>query len=323
MTAPNAIEKPADERAAEETAANAADELAQQEAQALKDFTEGFSDEKVEPTAEEKKAAEDKAAQEEADRVAAEAAAKAAEPVLAKPSEQEFQALVKKANTVDEVRALAERVRDTANGRLGSLEQTIKKLQEATPIGQKIIVTPEDFAEIGKDLPDHAKMLADGLTRVLSKLTGTATSAVPAVVETPEQFEERVNRIADERMAKREQARIDLAQKEAREDLSLAHPDWETVIGPKDSATDFRQYLDTQPPLYKKRILNTNDADVLSEALTKFKTLQEEKKKVPVPTTSERTERLKEAVPARGGAAPPSTHRTKTPEEDFAEGFNS
>jgi hypothetical protein len=317
-------DKTAEEIAAEEAAALQQAEAQVAEAQALKDFTEGFTDVKVELTEDEKKAAEDaaiaeKAAQDDADRVAA--AAKVAEVKLATPSEREFQDLVRKANGVDDIRALAEKVRDTTNGRVGSLEQMIKKLQETTPTGQSVVATPEDFAEIGKDMPDHAKMLADGLTRVLSKFKGTGSTA-PA--ETPEAFNERVNQAADERLAKRDAEREATAQSEARSDLGVAHPDWETVVGPKDSTTEFRTYLKTQPALYEKHILGTNDAYILSEALTKFKDVQDAKKKPKPPVVNTaRHDRLREAVQVRGGAAPLNTNREKSDLEQFAEGFTS
>jgi hypothetical protein len=318
-----AEQKTAEEIAAEEAESLKLAEEQKAEEEALKSFNEGFTDtpaETAKPTEEEITAAEE-AAKADADRLAAEeAAAKAAEPVYAKPTQQEFLDLVSKANSVGEIRALVEKVRDTAQGRVGNLEQMIRKLQEATPVGQAIAVTVEDFAEIHKDMPEHAKMLADGLTRVLSKFKGTAT---PVPTETPEEFAERVNRIADQRIAEREAARLKVIQDEARADLAIVHPDWETVVGPKDSSTEFRKYLKTQPGLYEKRILSTNEADVLSEALTKFKTEQEKKKpKTPV-TPSAREERLREAVQVRGGATPPNKNRTKSPDEEFAEGFNS
>ncbi len=318
------IEKTAEEVAEDEAAALATAEQA--EAQALKEFTEGFTDEVVAPTEEEKKAAEklaaDEAAKAEADRLAAEAA-KVPEPVFLTAADPLFQDLVTKAKSVDEIRALVDRVRDTTNGRVGSLEQTIKKLQEATPIGQAITVSAEDFAEIGKEMPEHAKMLADGLTRVLGKIKGTGA---PVVSETPEEFEARVSAVADKRAQDRENARIKAIQDEARADLASVHPDWETIVGPKDSQTEFRKYLDTQPVLYKKKVLNTVEADVLAEAITKFKTIQEEKARAalkPKPKTNAREERLREAIPVRGGGAPLNTNREQTPEEAFAEGYNS
>lgn len=312
-------EKTAEQLAIEEAAQTA--EEKQAEIQALKDFTEGFSDLKVEPTAEEKATAET-AAKEDTDRLAAEEAEKAklaAEPVQAKITQPEFLDLVAKANSVAEIRALAEKVRDQTNGRVGSLEQTIKKLQEATPIGQAIVATPEDFKEIGKDMPEHAKMLADGLTRILSKFTGTGVA--PAPVETPEQFEERVNLTVN----KRETARLQAEQAEAIKELEQVHPDWRVVIGKPDSNTEFRQYLETQSPLYKKRMLTTGDSLTLAEGLTKFKEFQIESKKPKpkIPVNSGRQDRLREAVPLRGGATPPNTNRELTPEEQFAAGFTS
>jgi hypothetical protein len=312
------VDKTAEELVAETAA------LQKEEAEAMKEFTEGYAGAPAEPakpvelTAEE--LATQKAAKDEADRVAAEAAAKAAEPVLAKITEPQFLDLVKKVNSVDELRQLAEKVRDGVNGRVGSLEQTIKKLQEATPAGQAIVATPEDFAEIGKDLPEHAKMLADGLTRVLSKFKGTASSA-PS--ESAAEFEARVIRVADERSAQREQARLKTEIAEARETLALVHPDWEAVVGAPESGSAWRQWLRTQPATYEKKMLHTYDADILAESLTKFKTIQAEGGKPKPKETNARSERLREAVPIKSGATVPNTKREPTDEEAFAEGFTS
>jgi hypothetical protein len=311
------------EKTVEELALEA-EALQKADVEAMSAFTEGFSGAPVEPekpkepTAEELKAQED--AKADADRLAAEEAKKAAEPKIATITEPQFLDLVKKANSIDEIRQLAEKVRDGVNGRVGSLEQTIKKLQEATPVGQAITVTPEDFAEINKDLPDHAKMLADGLTRVLGKFKGTAQ---PTVSETPEEFEARVNRVSDQRIEAREKARLEADQKEAREALALVHPDWEAVVGTKDSGSEWRQWLRTKPATYERKMLNTNDADTLAESLTTFKALQDEKKKPKPAAPNARAERLREAVPIRGGASAPNTKREPTPEEAFAEGFAS
>lgn len=321
----------AEQEAADESVVAEADATKEAEAKAaaevaLNQFTEGFTGEPVkpvEPTEEDIKAAEE-VAKAEADRVAAEEAAKAvkaAEPKLAQLTEPQLLDLVQKANSVTEIRAIVDKVRDETKGRVGSLEQTIKKLQEATPVGQAIVVTAEDFAEIGKDLPEHAKMLADGLTRVLSKFKGTA----PVKEETPEEFEARVNRIADERFAQAKAADIEREKTQSRTRLSEQHADYATVIGSPESNTPWRQWLKTQPGSYETRMLSTWDADVLADSLDRFKEFQKEQAKKPKPAVvpNGRAQRLAEAVPARGGASAPRKPGVKTPEEELAEGFNS
>lgn len=235
-------------------------------------------------------------------------------------TDQQFLDLVKKAQSIDEVNVLLAKMRDHTNGRIGSIEHTLKSIQESTASGSPIEVTDEDFAELLKDLPDIAPNVIAGVKRVMGKVKGRAS----VVVETPEQFEARVNTVADQRIAL---ALKKQSEKLAMDTLTKQHADWNTVIGPKDSQTEFRTWLSTQPHTYAETFLDSWDPAVVAEGLSKFKA-SKVKAEPPKPsgkaeTAAARAQRLLEAVPARGGSAAPAKAGKKTDEEEFEEGFKS
>lgn len=242
------------------------------------------------------------------------------EPVVeyAKITAAQFQDLLTRVGQSDETKAAVDKVRGDAFGKIGGLERTIKQLQEATPVGQAITVTGEDLASFKSEFPDLADNLAKDLTKVLSKFKGTAPVADPI------DNTERVNTLVAERV---KQASVDLERKFALERLSDKHEDWQTVVGPADSATPFRAWLHAKGAAYESNILNSWDTRVTAKAITEFKTHQQALSKAAhavSPTAADaRAERLKQAMTPRGGAQPITKPRDKTAEQQFEEGFNS
>ncbi|MGH9428395.1 MAG: hypothetical protein ACRD2L_19080, partial [Terriglobia bacterium] len=290
--------------------------------------SEGFTGEVVAkvPTAEETKAAEEKAVADQAAAKVAEdevAAKAAAEPKLAQITEPQFLDLVKKANSVTELNAALQRVRDESAGRIGSLQELVKKLQEATPSGVSVDVADSDFSELMTEIPDIAPKLITGLKRVLGKIKGTGP-VVPSV--TVAEIDARVETIATKRIAETLVARD---QKRAMDDVTKQHKDWQTEIGSVNSKTEFRQWMETQPHAYAETFYSSWEPDVVAEALTKFHDFKKAKSalvvesKPVVPAPSAKEQRLKEAVPPKGGVVVPAKPKQKTPEEEFAEGFTS
>lgn len=245
------------------------------------------------------------------------------EPVLAKITEAQFQDILAKSKTVDEVRSGMEKLRGDAFGKIGGLERVLKQLQESTPVGQAIEVTDKDLEEIREEYPDLTVKLAKVFTRVLGRFKGTGA---PAPGQTDEAFAERVNSLADARVAHVLQEREERAKAEAAEALTSMHKDWREVIGPKDSDTNFRKWLKTQGQEYEEEVLDSWNPRVLSTAIRKFKTHEETQTKKPAPPANgqdARSRRLAEAIPARGGAAPPAGPQPKTLEDEFLAGLNS
>ena len=231
----------------------------------------------------------------------------------------QFKELLAKVGTVDELKSAIEKLRGDAFGKVGGLERTLKQLQESTPVGQPIDVKVEDLAELEAEFPglNLGPSLAKGLTRVLGKLKGTG-SAQPGL--TPEDI--------DARIAAQSKAATDAAieferKRNAMERLTDLHDDWQTVIGPPESQTEFRTWLKGQGPEKEQAFLSSWDPRYVAKTLATFKDLKRSAPKSLKPAVNSRTQRLAEAVPAKGGALPVSKSQRNEEEEAFAEGFTS
>lgn len=287
-------------------------------------FLSGFSGEPVTPTGSETPPAETETPT-DAEKVAEEPKAKEAATLVVAPSPQITPEHVREAidKASADVRGSVEKVARDTGGKIGSLEKMLKDLQANTPVGKPIVVKAEDLS-VTTDYPEVGKKLADDLTKIFSQFKGTA-EATPA--ETPEEFETRVNAVADKRISDREAARElkrveteNTARAESVKTLTKQHPDWNEIIGAPASKTEFRTWLGTLDSDYESEILNTWDAGKLSRAIVKFKA--DQAKKVPAPKT-DRKERLKEAITPKGGAPAPAEAGEETVEEAFKKGFET
>lgn len=304
-----------------------AERLKVEEAEALAEqqFAEGFGEEivaeKVELTEEQKASALALAKEAEDKELAGKEAEETAKTVVTtepKPDE-------KLAHSVSEVKQALDSFSGSSAAKIASLEQSLVALQNATPLGKKVEITEADFAELTADIPDMTPKIVSGLKRVFEKLVGTAP-----VQETPEQFEARVNAVADKRIDQRLEER---KRQDALDTLTKLHPNWRTEIGPAGSDTEYRQWLATQPYNFATEALTTWDPHKVSEVLTKFHDFKKGQT-APVPKVTEvtpepkkpasstRVQRLAEAVTPKGGAPAP-VKKIKTAEEEFAEGYNS
>lgn len=63
---------------------------------------------------------------------------------------------------------------DTAFGKLGGLERTLREMQAATPAGQAVQLSEDDLSELKADFPELTNSMIKGLNRALSKMKGTA-----------------------------------------------------------------------------------------------------------------------------------------------------
>lgn len=213
--------------------------------------------------------------------------------------------------TVPELKKAIGDLRAQAFGKMGSLEEVLKRLQETTPLGQEIKVEESDLEELREEFPATTKALAPALTRILKKYKGTGVAPTPIDEEA---IVNRAVKISDQIVEQRIAMAI----------LSREHKDWRDVVGLPDSQTEFRTWLKAKGADIESKVLSSNDVDLLSETLTEFKKakVKPKPKQEPAPVTSVRTQRLAEAVQPRGGQRPP-TPKAKTPEEQFQEGFDS
>lgn len=238
-------------------------------------------------------------------------------PAMVQVTEAQYNDLLAKVNTVDDLKGSIEKLRGDAFGKVGGLERTLKQIQEATPVGQAIEVKAEDLAELEKEFPglNLGPSLAKDLTRVLSKFKGTGT-VTPGL--TPEQitaqFEAERARIATQFEEERKQR--------VAERVGDRHEDWREVIGEPDKPSEFRTWLKGLGAEKEQEFLSSWDPRLITATLTTFK----ERKKTPEtpkPSTTTRTQRLAEAIPAKGGGIPPVKSKKSEEEAAFEEGFAS
>lgn len=241
------------------------------------------------------------------------------EEELAKISAKQFQDLVAKASTVDEIKSAVDKLRGDAFGKLGGLERTIRQLQDGTPAGEAITVTPEDLAEVNAEYPDMGKTLAKDLTKILSKLKGTGAKGVA-----PEAVMEQLTPLLQQRdEVVRNSVREELAQEFAFERLADRHENWREIVGPKGSNTPWRQWVATQPPEYANEVLNSWNPRVVAKSIDKFLEAKAKAPTTPNATATTRNARLAEAAPAKGGSGAPHKPKALTPDEELEAGYKS
>lgn len=240
------------------------------------------------------------------------------EPAQAKITDAQWQEVLNLAKSGSgagvELRAAIEKTRGDAFGKIGGLERTLRQIQEATPVGHAITVTGDDLKEFKGEFPELADKFARDLTNVLSKFKGTG-APVQQAAALPEDFDDRMKTSARSiAVEEREKLKVELAL----ETLNELHEDWQTVTGPANSATPYRQWLKQQPEAYQNKVLASNNAVVIGKSITAFKEFASAKEK-PKTAAELRAERLKESVVPKGGSHPPVQSKMLT-EED---GFNS
>lgn len=213
-------------------------------------------------------------------------------------------------STIPDLKSTIESLRGQTFGKIGHIERVLKTLESSN---QEITVTEEDLAELRKEFPETTAALAPALTRILKRVKGGVVQ-VPAQVDENAVLEKAAT-IADQIVAKRI----------ALNDLNREHKDWQTIVGPKGSTTEFRTWVREKGEAEETRIFSSNDAAMLSGVLTEFKEFKKEKEKKAnpkpaAPKTDSRTQRLAEAVQPKGGQKPP-TPKAKTDEEQMEEGY--
>lgn len=237
------------------------------------------------------------------------------EPSLAKITEAQFQDLLSKANSVDEVKQTLEKLRGDAFGKLGGVERTLKQIQEQSTSPTPVAISKEDLAEIHAEFPDLAANIEKGLTRVLGKIKGGSS----APIDVDAKIAERDAKWEAQRAIDRESDRT----ARALERLADRHEDWSDVIGAPESKTPFRTWLAAQDATYADSVNRTDNPIVVAKALDMFKASLQKKPTVVPNGNDARADRLKEAIPAKGGASAPAQKRALTAEEQFELGYKA
>ena len=221
----------------------------------------------------------------------------APEPKLAQITEDQFNDLMAKAASVDEIKAESQRKFDHAFGQLGGMKQIIERLQQSTPQGQSITVTDADFSELSSEFPELAAMQIKGLNKVLSKLGGTAPAVDTSLIE--RMVQERVGQVARE------------ARENALDGLHNVIPDWQEEV----RKPAFTEWLDKQDAQTKALASSDRVVDA-SRMLRMYRNSRPAPQK---PQITTRQRQLEAAVTPRGrGQAPAPVE-----DDDFEAGFNS
>lgn len=232
-----------------------------------------------------------------------------AEPVFAKITQAQYDDLLRRASSIDEVRAETRRQFETAFGRLGSQQQLLDRLQSTTKAGQLVQITEQDFEEmVALGYGDLAQMQVPALNRILSKLELRGTAPAPAFDENKvgEIF---AQRIAPEREAIKREIRQDMAD----EALTEMHSDWRTVA----NLPEFDAWAKSTGAYDKKDRTGTPfaesiDARFVGSMFTAYKTARSQ--------AAAKQDRFAASVIPRGsgGIAP-----TTSEDDEFQMGFKS
>lgn len=232
-------------------------------------------------------------------------------PIYAKITEDEHKRFLASAETIEKVAASYEKRLDTAFGHIGGFQQKLKELQAGTPSGHAIKLTKEDFAEMQAEFPELADMQMKGLERALSRIGVTGAGAGLDEAKASEIFDAKI---------------AGFEKRTLMDTLTDLHEDWETVVGPKDSATPYRAWLATQPQAYQDQLHASRRPSIIAQSITKFKesAATPVRPKAPAPKTSAaadaRREQLRDAVTPKG-AGGAKVGRTEL--DDLQEAFDN
>lgn len=232
-----------------------------------------------------------------------------AAPKTRQLTEDEYQALMSSVTGMNDVRATLENRFGTAFGKIGGIERVIKQLQEATPQGEAVEITDDDFAELREEYPDLADLQLKGLQRIASKLRGTGSAQMD---------EGRIREFIAPTISQASDYAVERAKAEiAEETLAETHPQWRDVIGNPEQPTEYRKWLATQPHEYQERVNNSYSPVVIGRSLDKFNEHQASLKKK---ADSSRRDRFEQAVTPRGDGGHPSH---SSGDDDFDAGFRT
>jgi len=205
----------------------------------------------------------------------------ASQPTLfAGLTEDDFKAIIAKANKVDDIEQKYQSLHDKAFGTIGQLKQEIAQIkQQATVVREAVPISKEAFKELTDYFGDES--LSTALVNGLNSIQlGGGESRSPVVDEAA------ILARVDERLTERER------ELEKRE-LNRVHPDWQVV----SSSPEFVEWRGTLREDDQALLMNTWDAGVLSQAFTRFKDYQAKKQE----KLHSRQQRLEDAIAPTGG----------------------
>ena len=204
---------------------------------------------------------------------------------------------------------------DKMAGRIGQLMQQIEALRKSPPTTQAAQVALDlKLEKLSGSFPELANLLREDLQSLQAPAAAAPLAEAPPSGITQEQFDAALA----ERLAQ-SQATID--EKIEMKVLSIAHPDWLTVIKTPQFALWRDNVLGAEAG---KALMESEDSGFISEKLTAFKKWRSAPPPQPAvaPEPPKRTSRLSNAVlPAN--TTPVATGGPVTEEDAFVSGFKN
>lgn len=229
------------------------------------------------------------------------------EPLVFGISEEEFKSVLDKAKRVDDLEARLTKLNDKAFGTIGQLKQSIDELSSRPTGSAKPNISKENFKALAEYFGDEE--ISEALARDFAGIDYGSAERAGLGQDELKKFEADVrSRIEAETDAKL---------------LSIAHPDWESLITKewkveKDAqgneyqnrvfTDEFMAWTDTLKDDGKKAVFESNDPIELSKALTRFKDWRNKKDDA----ANDKRKRLENAIVVEGG------NRTSSPSAESA-----
>ena len=237
----------------------------------------------------------DDARNHEVQNVAAPIAGAEPQPRLAQITEDQFKALMTKAEEVDQIRSDSKRQIDTLAGHLGGMKQLVEGLKQ-----QRGSITPGQLKRVAQEYPD----LAQALREDLKDIGGPAGQPFDMA-----EVERRAQAIVAQELPK------ELVKQEIKI-LRLYHRDWVDVV----KSPEFANWSRTLPHADQQRLAG-NDGEFIADKISDFKARPTPKAATQNSGSSNtRQRRLEAAVSPKGagGHAP-----APAAEDDFEAGFRA
>ena len=214
-------------------------------------------------------AAADAAASEEAARVAAEEAAK---EVIPGYNAAAITDALEKAKQYDTLSKSLDKV----NGKFGSLEQTVKALQEAKASGVAVQMTDEDVEDLKAEYgPELAAALLKSINKFLPRLGGVKAAPSEAA---PADEQAKIDAALVKANAQVDEKLVKTTQTLELKILNVTHPDWRKSVRAYDEAgkdvgfnPEFVRWSSKLPAEDQDKLYNSWDADFLTSKVGEYK----------------------------------------------------
>jgi hypothetical protein len=222
-------------------------------------------------------------------------------------SDEELQAVLDKAKLVDDLNERLRKTHDSAFGRIGSIENTIKELRESKPTQAPI------DASLFKNLREYLGEDAE-LVEALAQDLSAMQLGIPLTpnFDLDLRFEQEKAAIQEQQQAFQDNQTA-LRQEFEMKLLTMQHPDWREI----NTSPEFAEWQGTLKPEDRQRLASTWDGIELSSAFSKFKGWKAKKAEF----EANKQRRLDSNIPVRGnGYSRPNMNYDNDFERGFYEG---